>query len=129
MLRRLASISLLLAWMCASGGMLDVAQGVAWARMFAGYAGTESICAAARDTFDPARPCPRCKAVRAARETDSRHAPGIPAPAAEKMILVFQDAGLRIVPPPGRDWPEVRPSRPLTRGDDVPQPPPKALAG
>lgn len=128
MLRRLASISLLLAWMCASGGMLDVAQAVAWTRMFAGYVGTESVCAAARDTFDPARPCALCRAVRAARESDTRHAPAVPVNAAKKLTMAFHDAGFRVIPPPERDWPDVRASRAVSRSEDVPLAPPKILA-
>ncbi len=80
MSRRLASISLLTAWLCASGAMLDVAQVVAWTRMFAGYARTESIAAAARETFDPGKPCAMCRAVSKARDAGcDRHAPAVQA--------------------------------------------------
>src|SRR5277367_3965041 len=61
--RRLPAISLICAALCASGTLLDMAQVFAWTRMFAGYARNESIAAAARETFDPAKPCALCCAV------------------------------------------------------------------
>src|SRR5476651_946341 len=91
MARRIASLSLLCAWLCASGAMLDVAQGVAWARMFSGYAGRESVAEAARDTFDPAKPCKLCLAVSAAREAASRHSPTVAGAGAEKLVMICQD--------------------------------------
>jgi hypothetical protein len=110
MSRRLASISLLCAWFCASWAMLDMAQVVAWARMFAGYTRTESFAAAAGDTFDPERPCAMCRVLSRVRETCDGRAPAVPAPSAEKVVLVVERAEPFIPVRAAQEWPE-EPSR------------------
>jgi hypothetical protein len=127
--RRIAFLSLLCAWLCASGAMLDVAQGIAWAKMFAGYAGRESMAAAARDTFDPSRPCGLCLAVSAAREAASRHVPAVPGAGAEKLIMICQDTVSFVGVTPTREWREIL-ARCRTRpAEDVPLPPPRTIVG
>ena len=127
MSRRLASISLLFAWLCASGAMLDVAQVAAWARMFAGYARTESIAAATRDTFDPGKPCAMCRAVSKARDSGcDRHAPAIPSPGLEKMVLVLERALPFVASPERGAWPEMARAFAPSRGAEVPVPPPRS---
>lgn len=107
--------------------MLDVAQVVAWTRMFAGYARTESIAAAARETFDPGKPCAMCRAVGRARDAcGDRHAPVVLASGVEKMVLILERASPIVAPLERSAWPETaRPFAPL-RVADVPVPPPKA---
>lgn len=106
--------------------MLDVTQVIAWARMFGGYAKTESFSAAARDTFDPERPCAICRALSRARETCGERAPAVPAPSLEKLVLILE----RVVPfVPDRvapEWPELPSARALARVAKVPVPPPRA---
>jgi len=126
--RRIAFLSLLCAWLCASGAMLDVAQGVAWARMFAGYAGRESVAAAARDTFDPAKPCRLCLAVGAAREAASRHAPAVPGAGAEKLVMICQDCVYFVGAAPKPEWREAGPACQAGPAEDVPLPPPRTTA-
>jgi hypothetical protein len=127
MSRRLASISLLTAWLCASGAMLDVAQVVAWTRMFAGYARTESIAAAARETFDPFKPCAVCRAVSKARDAGcDRHAPVVPAAGIEKMVLILERASPFVASPARTAWPEMARGCAPVREADVPVPPPRA---
>jgi hypothetical protein len=127
MSRRLASISLLAAWLCASGAMLDVAQVVAWTRMFAGYARTESIVAAARETFDPGKPCALCRAVSKARDACcDRRAPAVPSAGAEKMVLILERASPFVASPEPTAWPERAPAHAPVREADVPVPPPRA---
>jgi hypothetical protein len=126
MFRRLASTSLLLAWLCASGALLDVAQVAAWTRMFAGYARTESIGAAARETFDPCRPCAICRCVSKAREACDRHGPAVPSAGAEKILLIFERAAPFVAISSGREWPEILSAPALARGRDVPVPPPRS---
>src|SRR5271170_5027716 len=94
MFRRLPAISLLCAWLCASGAMLDVAQVFAWTRMFTGYARNESVVAAVRDTFDPARPCAICCALCRARQAESQPVPAIPTAASDRMILILDRPGV-----------------------------------
>lgn len=127
MLRRLACLSLLFAWFCASGALLDVAQGVAWTRMFAGYARTESVAAAARDTFDPGRPCALCRAVSQAREAGPRTL--APDAGAQKLVLICQETVDYVGTPAPRAWWPVAGPAAAWRAEDVPLPPPRALVG
>ena len=121
-----ATISLITAWLCASGAMLDVAQVFAWGRMFAGYARTESLSSAARETFDPGKPCAICRAVAKAREADCPHSPA-PAPAgAEKMVMIDERAAPFVGSAPHFSWPSAPVSRASARDGDVPVPPPKS---
>jgi hypothetical protein len=127
MARRLPALSLLLAWLCASGAMLDVAQVAAWARMFAGYVRTESVAAAARETFDPAKPCQICRAVSKARAAAAPRA-AVPPAGPEKIILIFERSALLLAGPAQRIWPALTPARAWSRAGDVPVPPPRGGA-
>jgi hypothetical protein len=126
MSRKLASISLLAAWLCASGAMLDVAQLVAWTRMFAGYARTESIAAAASETFDPGRPCALCRAVSKARDACDRNRPAVPSVGVEKLVLILERASPFVAAPVLREWPEAASARAIVCAADVPVPPPRS---
>jgi hypothetical protein len=126
MSRRLASISLLSAWLCASGAMLDVAQVFAWTRMFAGYVRTESIVAAARETFDPAKPCEICCAVSKARTACDRHGPAVPSAGTEKMVLILERSASFVAISGARSWPETTSACAPRRTGDVPVPPPRS---
>jgi hypothetical protein len=126
MLRRLPAISLLCAWLCASGAVLDVAQVFAWTRMFTGYARSESVIAAARDTFDPARPCALCCALRRARQADQPRAPAVPAAASDRMILILERPGVFVADAPERGWTDAPAARAAARACEVPVPPPRA---
>jgi hypothetical protein len=126
MFRRLPTISLLCAWLCASGAMLDVAQVFAWTRMFTGYARNESVLAAVRDTFDPARPCAICCALCRARQAESQPVPAVPAAAGDRLILILDRPEVFVVGSPVRAWPDGPLVRAAARAGDVPVPPPKA---
>ena len=106
--------------------MLDMAQVVAWARMFGGYARTESFSAAARDTFDPGRPCAICRALRRARETCGGRAPAVLAPSLEKMVIILERVAPFVPVRAAPEWPEVPSERALARSAKVPVPPPRA---
>lgn len=125
MTRRVASVSLLCAWLCASGAMLDFAQVFAWARMYAGYARTESVAAAARDTFDPGKPCAICRALSRARETCGAPAPAAAPASPEKIVLILERVAPFIAVPERPEWPAAPSARALVRAADVPVPPPK----
>jgi hypothetical protein len=127
MARRLPAISLLIAWLCASGATLDVAQVFAWARMFTGYAKTESVAAAVRDTFDPGRPCAICRAVSRAREAAGQRAPAVPPTGTDKMVLICERSNVFVAGPEKRAWPDSPRSCAVTHSGDVPVPPPRAL--
>jgi hypothetical protein len=128
MSRRFASLSLLCAWLCASGAMLDVAQTLAWARMFAGYARCEAVSLAARETFDPSKPCAICIAVGKAREASGGHAPVLSGSATDRIVLILESP-LGFIPQSiARPWPASRPVRPQVLTGDVPVPPPRGPA-
>jgi hypothetical protein len=126
MSRRLPAISLFCAWLCASGAMLDVTQAVAWTRMFAGYARSESVVSAVKDTFDPGRPCALCRAVGRAREASNQHGPAVPSAGGDRMILISERPDRFVVVRDEKLWPEARCSRVPNRTGDVPVPPPKS---
>jgi hypothetical protein len=106
--------------------MLDIAQTLAWARMFTGYARTESVVSAARDTFDPARPCPICRAVSRAREAQGRHSPALAPSVQDRLILVLESPVPFVAQDSERGWPEWAPAGAQARIADVPVPPPRA---
>ncbi|HEY4990380.1 MAG TPA: hypothetical protein VII09_11260 [Opitutaceae bacterium] len=121
----MASLSLLCAWLCASGAMLDLTQVVAWTRMFAGYARTETVLQAVRETFDPGRPCALCRAVSRAREASHERAPSVSSAGADRIVLIFEQ-GVPFVAAAAADaWPEVASGQAPVRAADVPVPPPR----
>ncbi len=123
--RKLSIISLLVAWLCANGLMLDVMQCVAWAKMFAGYAPHMSVTAALSETFDPAKPCQLCTRVAEARSQQT-----LPTSqtvhAIDKIVLIAQSAPARVTPAPAREaWPRPWAENAERRIEAVPQPPPR----
>lgn len=126
MSRRFAHISLLCAGLCASGAVLDIAQAFAWGRMFTSHLCCESIAEAARETFDPAKPCAICKAVGKAREASNNRAPALPAAGDEKMVLIF-DGPVEFLASVAKDaWPDVRVLIASSSIGEVPVPPPRS---
>lgn len=96
--------------------MLDLAQVAAWARMFSGYARTESIAAAVCETFDPGKPCEICQAVSRARKAGEQHAPAVAPSAAAKIVLILERTTPFVCERTERAWAEpgarFAPSRP-----------------
>jgi len=128
---RLSMCGLLFAWLCASGGLLDVAQVFAWTRMYAGYAQTMSVGEALSQTFDPAKPCELCVAVLKARgaSDDAAKTPSTTSVEIEKIVLIAQCAAPAVLAPDLEAWPVARHARADTRVDPVPTPPPRGGAG
>jgi hypothetical protein len=127
MSRRLPAISLMCAWLCASGALLDMAQVFAWTRMFTDYASVEPLSAALSDTFS-GRPCEICRAVTSAREAAGQRAPAVLSAGGDRMILIFDRPEVFVAAPSERAWPKVTLVRAVSRICDVPVPPPKAPA-
>jgi hypothetical protein len=125
---RLRITALLLAWLCASGAALDVAQVFAWGRMFAGYARHESLAAAASETFDPAKPCALCRAVSKARDASNSAQPAIPAAGADRLLLVCESPAPVVLTPSRPAWAEIRRDAPVSWSVSIPVPPPRAAA-
>src|SRR5271169_1965340 len=120
MFRRLSAVSLLCAWLCASGALLDLAQAFAWARMFAGYARTASVVAAARRTLDPFQPCAICRAVGRAREASGARGQAVAPAGAQRMILVLESPAPFVAAAPEAGWPPAAPARGPVRSAEVP---------
>jgi hypothetical protein len=124
MFRGLSVAGLLLGWLCAQGALTDAVQVFAWARMFAGYAQTSTWRAALEQTFDPARPCKICCAVRKAREADQAPiAPVVRESAKLDLVLLATD---RLIAPASASatFPSSDPT-PTAWHPTVPKPPPR----
>ncbi len=109
--------------------MLDVAQAFAWGRMFAGYVRSESIAAAARETFNPEKPCEICRAVSKAREASHSRGPAVPSAGTDKMVMIFEHSAALVILAPEGSWTECSGIRAGVLPGDVPVPPPRAPLG
>jgi len=98
MRRPVSVVCLLLAWLCATGGLLDVAQVVAWTRMFATYVRTMPVGEAVSRTFDPEEPCALCLAVQKARDASRKQTPAPPLSVAKQLVLICHEADV-VMPP------------------------------
>jgi hypothetical protein len=84
-MRRAYAITVLFAWLLASGAQWDLLQGFAWGRMIANYSRTMPLHEAVRLTFTSDNLCGVCEFVASAKTRDDASAPGADAPApAEK---------------------------------------------
>lgn len=128
MRRRLSILCLLGAWVCASGILLNLEQGVAWVRMFNGYAKSCSVSTALQRTFDPEKPCAICRAVERAQEAAQDQQPAAVSPVAVRLLLICGERSAGLTPaaavavewPAQPAWAASAPYRP------VPLPPPRA---
>ena len=125
MFKRVSSICLLVAWLCASGTLLDTIQAFAWARMFVNYARTMSIGEAAVQTFDPGKPCPICLAVRRAREAEPHQQSAVAPTSVVKTLLVPAQSELFVLPSIKPEWPDPAPVLMSSWHPRVPVPPPR----
>ena len=124
--RRLPSLALLFAWICANGALLDAVQVLAWGKMFSAYVETETVLKALDKTFDPAKPCHWCVKVRAARETAKQHSPAAIESAGERILLALNRAEEIVLPAPQPHWPRPASARLVARCEPLPVPPPRA---
>jgi hypothetical protein len=123
--KKLTITSLLLAWLCANGAVLDLAQVVAWGKMFAGYATTMSVGTALRETFDAAKPCPLCASISAAKRVEQKQAPIPSERATVKLDLVCEAPPQLVFASPSEKWRAALPATAPMRFELVPVPPPR----
>ena len=91
MRRRLSLISLLCAWLLATGSQWDLVQTFAWGKMIVTYAETMPLTDAVRLTFTPDNMCGVCEAVSEAKQQQADDTlPGEPSGKLVKIPLVFQ---------------------------------------
>ena len=128
MRRRISISCLCLAWLCANGAIWDVVQVVAWGRMYADFSNRFSPLGALAKTFDGTEPCALCRAVHQAKETARDQMPRDAAlgDAAERLLLVADEAPAVVVTAPEADWPATIDAAGMMRTDTVPVPPPRA---
>jgi hypothetical protein len=128
MARRIGICSLLLAWLCANGAMVELVQCVAWVKMFAGYVPHMSVAAAIDETLDATKPCALCKTVSTARAKSQPTGDNAKV-ASEKVLLALttiEDVDLEILRP---SWPPPPSRAAQARREPVPLPPPRGFAG
>ncbi len=128
MRKPVATVALMLAWLCANGALLDLVQVFAWSRMFVGYSQTMTVGVALRETFDPAKPCELCVGVAEAKEGLSQK----PLPvtiersADKQLILALHTPGKLVIASQPECWPAVVARAGPMRSERVPVPPPRA---
>lgn len=125
MKKRLPSIALIFAWLCANGALLDAVQVLAWGKMFAGYAESSSVMEALSRTFDPAKPCSLCVKVKAARAVAKQQLPAAVEASSEKLLLALHRPAVIVSPAPRDAWPRVLSGPLIVRHEPVPVPPPR----
>ena len=126
MRKHVAIFSLLVAWLCANGALLDGVQVFAWAKMFAGYTQTMPVGAALRETFDPAKPCEMCLGVAAAKDTARKQLPQSIEHTTEKIVLALETVTRIVLAQVSEAWPPAVAAVAMTRAEAVPVPPPRA---
>ena len=126
MKKNVAIASLLLAWLCANGALLDLVQVFAWGKMFSGYVKTMPVAAALRETFDPAKPCDMCVSVASAKgDLEQKSAPATVARDGERLLLAFHTVTPIIFVKAKAEWPAALASVATVRREPVPVPPPR----
>jgi hypothetical protein len=130
MLRRLQTISVVFAWLFATGSHWDLVQTFAWGRMIATYSQTMSVGEAVKLTFKPTTLCNLCEMVSAAQKQqtqEERSGPGVKSDA--KILLVFQSSAKFVLTRPAADrWFEKNVRVPTAERLAPPLPPPRSVA-
>jgi hypothetical protein len=127
MRRKLSLITMLTAWLLATGSHWDLVQTFAWGRMIATYSQSMSLAQAVKLTFTPDNLCGVCESVSEAKQHQDTSMPA-DAKALGKILLVFQPAPtFHVALPVTGTWP-VGVLSPVYR-DRAPPPltPPRAL--
>lgn len=89
MRRKLSLITMLTAWLLATGSHWDLVQTFAWGRMIATYSQTMSLAQAVELTFTPDNLCGVCESVSEAKQHQDTAMPS-DAKALGKILLVYQ---------------------------------------
>ena len=126
MRKKIATLCLLAAWLCATGAVSDVAQVVAWARMFAGYARALPVGEALAETFDASKPCELCVVVKKTRSAEEGQPTAASVATAEKILLICSVPVPVVFSAPAADWPATANWKVCSRTESVPVPPPRA---
>lgn len=125
MRRKLSTIALLVAWLCANGAVWNVVQVVAWAKMFRDYSAVMPAHEALRVTFE-GEACNLCHVAQSAQDTAREQLPQDLLGGGDRVVLAFQATPPVVLTAPEFAWPGLVNEAGLTRTDAVPVPPPRA---
>ena len=123
--RRIAILSLLFAWLCANGILLDAMQLVAWGKMFAGYSQSMSVGQALKETFDPAKPCEMCSRIAKVKDEVKEKMPLPEQQHGGKFVLAIHTVDSPVFRNDPGEWMNSPATRLTERTDPVPLPPPR----
>ena len=127
MRRKLSLITMLTAWLLATGSHWDLVQTFAWGRMIANYSQSMSLAQAVKLTFTPDNLCGVCESVSEAKQHQDSALPSDAKPAG-KILMVFQPQPVffATLPVIGKWTPPV--TNPVMRDRSPPPvPPPREL--
>ncbi|MET0262228.1 MAG: hypothetical protein ABW223_04975 [Rariglobus sp.] len=127
MRRKLSLITMLTAWLLATGSHWDLVQTFAWGRMIATYSQSMSLSQAVKLTFTADNLCGVCESVSDAKQHQDSALPS-DGKATGKILMVFQPqpvffTTLRVT---GK-WPQRELSPAVRDRSPPPVPPPRAL--
>lgn len=127
MRRKLSLITMLTAWLLATGSHWDLVQTFAWGRMIATYSQSMSIAQAVKLTFTPDNLCGICESVSEAKQQQDAVLPSDESRLFGKILLVFQPqpAFFAVLPVTGK-WTPREQSPAMRDRSPPPVPPPRA---
>ena len=126
MLSRAGHLLLIVALLGATGGHWAVLQSVAWARMLADNARTESLPVAIENTFDGKHPCPLCKQIASGRQSGKKSEAQLEL---KKLDVLHQRAALLVQSPAQFVLLGAFDAAGRQLAQTPPVPPPRSLAG
>lgn len=127
MRRKLSLITMLTAWLLATGSHWDLVQTFAWGRMIATYSQSMPLAQAVRLTFTPDNLCGICESVSEARQHQDSALPS-EAKSLGKILLVFQPKPAFVIAlPVSEKWMHAESAPVLRDRAQPPVPPPRAL--
>ena len=126
MRRRLSLLTLLTAWLLATGSQWDMVQTLGWGRMIVRYSQTMTLAQAVRLTFTPDNLCGICESVSQAKQQQA----ALPlAPDSQgKLMMVFQPATSVYAPLPVTGQLALGEPSPQGQGRAQPPVPPPRVA-
>lgn len=128
MRRKLSLITMLTAWLLATGSHWDLVQTFAWGRMIATYSQSMSLAQAVKMTFTPDNMCGVCESVSEAKQHQDSALPS-DGKALGKILLVYQPAPVFFgLSPASGTWMPCDFTPAALDRSPPPVPPPRVLA-
>lgn len=128
MRRKLSLITVLTAWLLATGSHWDLVQTFAWGRMIATYSQSMPLAQAIKLTFTPDNLCGLCESVSDAKQQQQDTALPSDMKSAGKIPMVFQPQSVFVAGPAAvGKWPMVEATPSMRDRSPPPVPPPRAM--